>query len=97
MPQNITVHIYDTDIRVTVPQEQEEAWRAAGVLVNDRINAYAARYKGMKSDKEINYYAMIDIALRLVGEQKRNDTTAYVDTIGTLTKEIEQILNNKHQ
>lgn len=90
--QNITLHIYDMDIPITVPADQEEYYRAATSLINDRINAYYGAWKGRKSDKEILYYAMIDIALHMVTESKRNDVKPYDDILKKLTSEIETVL-----
>ena len=64
--QNINLHIYDTDINVTVPREKEEQWRKAAQLINEKLNAYFGAYKDQKSVKEILYYAMIDIALNYI-------------------------------
>lgn len=86
--QNITLHIYDTDIHVSIPKTQEEAWRKAAQLINDRLNAYYANYKGQKSDKEICYYAMIDIALKCVSETTRNDISPITSILEELSREI---------
>lgn len=86
--QNITLHIYDTDIHVSIPSEQEEAWRKASQLINERLNAYYGNYKGQKSDKEICYYAMIDIALKCVTETNRNDVSPITNILEELSKEI---------
>lgn len=90
--QNITLHIYDTDIHVSIPREQEEQWRKAAQLINERLNAYCSRYKGQKSDKEICYYAMIDIALKCVTEAKRNDVTPITGVLEELAKEMAEAL-----
>lgn len=90
--QHITLHIYDLDISITVPADQEQYYREATSLINDRVNAYYAAWKGRKADKEILYFAMIDIALRLVKEAKRNDVVPYDDILKKLTSEIESVL-----
>jgi cell division protein ZapA len=56
------------------------------------VNAYFSVWKGRKADKEILYYAMIDIALRFVSESKRNDVAPYDDILKTITSEIEAVL-----
>lgn len=90
--QHITLHIYDTDIRVNVPAEQEQAYREAAVFINERLNAYFGAYKGKKSDKEIMYYAMIDIAVKCVAQSKRNDVGELEEILLKLTSEIEGAL-----
>lgn len=90
--QRINLHIYDTDISTSVPADQEQNYREAASLINERINAYFGYWKGRKADKEILYYAMIDIALRFVTEARRNDVEPYNDILDKLTSEIEAVL-----
>lgn len=90
--QHINLHIYDQDIHITVPADQEQSYRSAADFINERVNAYFAAYKGRKADKEILYYAMIDMALRYVTEAQRNDTEPYDDILKKLTSEIEAVL-----
>ncbi len=92
---NIRLHIYDMDIAVKVPREEEAYYRKAADLINDRLNTYFKGFKGLKGDKEIGYYAMIDIALRLEKQLARNDTQPYDDTLLKLTAEIEEALGEK--
>lgn len=90
--QHITINVYDTPISIMVPKEQEANYREAGKMINDRLSAYFSAYKGLKSDKEIIYYAMIDVALRCVAESKKNDVSPFTDLLSTLTSEIEEAL-----
>lgn len=90
--QHISLHIYDTQIHINVPAEQESLYRDAASLINERLNAYYGAYKGKKSDKEIAYYALIDIALTCTKESKRNDVGPVKDILKKLTSEIEEVL-----
>lgn len=90
--QHITINIYDTKIPIMVPKMQEQQYREAASMINERLNAYFGRYKGLKSDKEIVYYAMIDIALRCVSEVKRNDVSPITDVLSELSSEIAEAL-----
>ncbi len=90
--QHITIHIYDTQISIMVPKEQEQMYREAGSMINERLNTYFSHYKGLKGDKEIIYYAMIDIALRCVNESKRNNVSPITDILSKLSSEIEEVL-----
>lgn len=94
--QHITINVYDTPISIMVPKEQEQLYREAGTMINERLNAYFNTYKGLKNDKEIIYYAMIDIALRCVTETKKNDVAPITDILSMLSSEIEDALENKH-
>ncbi|MBO5001579.1 MAG: cell division protein ZapA [Prevotella sp.] len=90
---HIRLHVYDTDIPVNVNRDEEFFYREAAKLINATVNTYANVYKGKKSDKEILYMAMIDIALRFEKEKTHNDTSPYDDILGKLTSEIEDALN----
>lgn len=75
-----------------VPKDQEQKYREAGSMINERLNAYFSHYKGKKADKEIIYYAMIDIAIRCVSEVKRNDVSPITDVLAELSAEIAEVL-----
>lgn len=89
---HIRLHVYDTDLSVNVYREDEELYRNAAKLITDTVNNYASVFKGQKSDKDLLYMALIDIALRYERESTRNDTVPYNDILGKLTSEIESAL-----
>ena len=90
----IRLHVYDTDLSVRIPREDEEYYRKSGKLIDDIDNSYNKIFKGRKSDKEILYMALIDIALRYEKEVGRNDTEPYDDLLKKLTAEIEDALKS---
>ena len=89
---HIRLHVYDTEISVNVLREDEEYYRKAATLITDTVNTYASVFKGRKSDKDLLYMALIDIALRYEKEAKRNDTVPFTDVLGKITAEIEDAL-----
>lgn len=93
---NIRLHIYDTDIKVfNVKRDDEILYRKDAELINELLNAYYQAFTGKKPPKEIMYYAMIDLGLRLQREMQRNDTKPYDDILSQLTSEIEEELKQK--
>ena len=66
---HIRLHVYDTEIPVNVRREDEFYYREAAKLINTTVNTYADLFKGRKSEKEVLYMAMIDIALRYEKEK----------------------------
>ncbi len=88
----IRLHVYDTDLTVRIPREDEEYYRKSGKLIDEIVNSYTKIFKGRKSDKEILYMALIDVALRYEKEVDRNDTDPYNDILEKLTAEIEDTL-----
>lgn len=89
---NITLHVYDTDIKVTVPRDKEERWRKAAQLINEKLNAYYGAFKGHKGEKEILYSAMIDIALNYISEAERNDLLPVTNILSQLSEEMKETL-----
>ncbi|MCH4148806.1 MAG: cell division protein ZapA [Prevotella sp.] len=89
---HIRLHVYDTDVSVTVPRDEEELYRNSAKLITDIVNSYSAVFKGKKSDKDILYMALIDIALRFEKESRRHDATPLHDILGMLTSEIDDAL-----
>lgn len=88
----IRLHVYDTDFTVHIPREDEEYYRKSAKLIDGTVNAYSKIYKGRKSDKEILYMALLDIALGYEKQLGRNDTQPYQDILSKLTAEIEDAL-----
>ena len=91
----LRLNIYDTVVTVNVPREDEPLYRKDAELINELLNIYYSNFKGIKSDKEIIYFAMIDLGLRLQRELQRNDTKPYADILQQLTSEIESELKTK--
>ena len=91
---HIRLHVYDSDLDVTIKREEEALCRNAAKLADDTVNNYSSRFKGKRSEKDILYMALIDIALRYEKESRRNDTAPYSDILNQLTSEIEQALSD---
>ncbi len=88
--RRITIHLYDTDLSVNIQPSEEEYYRRGAKLITDVMNMYASHFKIHKSDKEIQYMAMIDIALRYEKEVARKDVTPLNNILSKLTAEIEE-------
>ena len=93
----IRLHVYDTDMSVKIPRHDEALYRNTASHITDTVNAYAAYYKESKSDKELLYMALIDIALKYERELKRNDTKPYDDAMRQLTTEIEGVIGESQE
>ena len=88
----IRLHVYDTELSVRILREDEEYYRKSAKLIDEIVNSYAKIFKGRKSDKEILFMALLDVALRYEKESGRNDTEPYNDILAKLTAEIEEAL-----
>ena len=88
----IRLHVYDTDLTVRIPREDEEYYRKSAKLIDEIVNSYFNVFKGPKSYNEILCMALIDVALRYEKESDKNDTEPYNDILNKLTAEIEDTL-----
>ncbi len=77
---------------MNVPVDEEEYYRKGAKLISDVMNSYATHFKGIKSDKDIMYMALVDIALRYEKETVRKDMKPLNDILSKLTSEIEEAM-----
>ncbi len=90
--RGIKLHPYDTEISVNISPEDEEYYRLCEKLITQVMKIYSSRFAKERSEKEIFYMALIDIALRFVRERVRKDVLDYKDILSKLTSEIEEAL-----
>ena len=88
----IRLHVYDTDLSVRIPREDEEYYRKSEKLIDNIVNSYTNIFKRRKREKEILYMALLDVALRYEKEEGKNDTQPYNEILEKLTAEIEDAL-----
>ena len=91
----IKLHLYETDLMVNVPREEEQYYRAAAKQVTETVNTYAKIYQGKKPHNDVMYMAMLDLALRSNKLAALNDTQPFMELIAKLTQEIEEEMPDK--
>lgn len=91
----IKLHLYETDLMVNVPREEEQYYRAAARQVTETVNTYAKIYQGKKTHNDVMYMAMLDLALRSNKLAALNDTQPFMELIAKLTQEIEEVMPDK--
>ena len=89
---HITLNVYNRRIPVNILREDEEYYRNAAETITRTINKYADAFNGKKTESELLYMSLIDIALHYEKMSKRNDTAPYSDILDKLTQEIQEIL-----
>ncbi len=92
---HIRLHVYDTDIPVTIMPEDEPYCRRAAKLITDKVNSLSELYRTSRSEKEILFMVMLDIATNLEFEKANNDTEPYDNILTKITAEIEDALGVK--
>lgn len=92
---HIRLHVYDTELPVTVRPEDEPYCRNAAKLITEKVNSLMEIYRTSRSEKEIIRMAMLDIAIDLEFERSTNDTKPYDNILTKITSEIEDALDVK--
>lgn len=59
----IQLDVYDEVIEVNVAEGEEEKYRKAAKFVTERLNTYAEKHRGWKTQHTISLMTMLDIAL----------------------------------
>lgn len=90
----ITLRIDNKPYPATIRREEEEVYREAERRINDKLNLYKERFPG-KGSNDYLHMTLLDLSLRLVREERRNDTAPFVDAMSNLTAEILSTLGEK--
>ena len=57
---HIRLHVYDTDLSVTIPREDEEYYRKSAKLIDDRVNTYTKNLQGVaRATRKIFVYGTL--------------------------------------
>lgn len=66
---DVTLQLYDEELKVTINEEEKERYIAAAEYITQKYNAYAQAYSGKKSDHTISLMTMLDIALNPIPDK----------------------------
>ncbi len=80
--------------QVTVKRDQEEIFRKAAMLINERLNKYKTAYPNQVDVKYMSI-ALLDFAVKVLQMENNIDTLPFSESIERLTKEVEEVLATK--
>ena len=89
---SIKLNVYNRTLPVNCRRHEEEKYRKSAKLITDLVNFYSSKYAGQKSDIDILYMVLIDIAMRYFNADARNDVEPLMGTLKELATEIEDAL-----
>lgn len=84
----ITIRLGKMLFPITVKRREEEIYRAAEKLINDRLNFYAGKYQH-QGDETYMAMAILDIAVALKKDEQKKDASPLMEKVTTLLQEIE--------
>lgn len=93
---NITLRVGQSLLSITIRREDEEAYRAAEKLINQRYNSYATQYPAQGNDIYL-CMAALSIALSLKKNEFRNDTQPFVESMKRMLETLEDTMGTEAQ
>lgn len=78
---------------VRVRRDEEEIYREAERLINDKLNVYRAHFPTLPNEQYL-YMTLLDISVRLIKAERHNDTMPYKEIMSKLTEEIMSTLGD---
>lgn len=90
---NITLRLGRQTMSININRKDEEAYRAAEKLINQRYNTYATLYPDQGNEIYL-CMAALDIALNYKQTQMRNDTRPYTESIQQMLSTLDDALGN---
>ena len=91
----ITLRLGQQPLSITIRRTDEEAYRAAERLVNQRYNSYASQYPSLGNETYL-CMAALSIALSLKKNEFRNDTQPFVDSMRRMLETVEETLGTEN-
>lgn len=88
---NITLRLGRQSMSINIKRKDEEAYRAAEKLINQRYNSYAALYPEQGNEIYL-CMAALDIALTLKQNEMRNDTQPYAESAKQMLSTLDEAL-----
>ena len=92
----ITLRLGQQPLSITIRREDEEAYRAAEKLINQKYNSYASQYPDHGNEIYL-CMAALSIALSLKKNEFRNDTQPFVDSMKRMLDTLDETLGTKAQ
>ena len=79
---------------ITVKREQEEIYRKASRMINEKLGRYEQSYPNLGYERYTSV-ALLDFAVQVLQLQAQKDDTLYADTVQRLTAELDELLREK--
>ena len=79
---------------ITIKRDQEEIYRRASQLINEKLGRYEQSYPHLGYEK-YNSVALLDFAVQVLQLQAQQDQSPYENTVTRLTQELEELLAEK--
>jgi len=76
---------------ITVQREQEELYRKAARMINEKLRRYEQSYPNLSYERYMSV-ALLDFAVQVLQYQNAKDESPYTDTLARLSDELTALL-----
>lgn len=80
--------------QIHILREQEEVYRNAARLINEKLSRYESAYPNQATERYMSI-VLLDLAVQMLQLKDREDVKPIFDTLESLTSEIEDSLGEK--
>ncbi len=81
---------------ITVKRDQEEIYRRAARMINDKLGRYEQSYPHLGYERYTSV-ALLDFAVQVIQLQNQKDEAPYETTVDWLSEEISQLLSDNNK
>lgn len=78
---------------ITIKREQEEIYRRAARMINDKLGRYEQSYPHLGYERYTSV-ALLDFAVQVIQLQNQKDESPYEKVVDRLNEELGQMLTN---
>lgn len=80
---------------ITIRRDQEEMYRQAARLINEKLGRYERTYPNLDYDRYLPA-VLLDFAVNTLQLRQQKDLSPYADTVRRLSEELTQLLDQAH-
>lgn len=80
---------------ITIKRDQEELYRKAALVINDKLKRYEQTYPNLDYDRYMPA-VLLDFAVSTLQLRQQKDQSPYADTVKRLSEELTQLLDSKN-
>lgn len=92
---SITLRLGQQPLSMTIKRSEEEAYRAAERMINQRYNQYVTQYPNLGSETYLCMSAL-NIALSMKMNEFRNDTRPFVEGMERMLETLNEALDKSN-
>lgn len=81
---------------ITIKREQEEIYRKASQMINEKLGRYEQSYPNLGYERYTSV-ALLDFAVQVIQLQSQKDQSPYEEVVDRLTEEITQLMSSRSE